>query len=874
MAEVIVFNRELNDAERIIIDNYLAAKYEVNIPSSNDYYAYDNTVYDENLFGIGRSGDDYHVRAQGGNLTLSADSTELIDQDFIIIGSNNKNGQNITCAQTDEFSKTTERIWRIDNRNGNVTTPPTTDDGIEHFTLKFRVGSFNGQNLTYTTADIKLRVSDDPNFAETNVTSVAPDEIVGTAGEQHAVFNLSSSQINRGDYLKFEFGQPIIYENNSFVNGSGNTGQPTSADSGRKLIVKNGTAILNNNTSLLCIEVKDGAKLNIGEPSSDAFPTATINGSIRLSETGELDATFGNLTFSGSKQQLIRDIDATNVNDTVQLTVNNLTLGSAKSDGLELRTKVDLLGVLRINGGKLITNGNLTFKSSEVKTAVLAKIDLSNVEDAGILGDVTVERFIPAKRAFRFISSSVDTDGTINENWQEGVHNIAISGNDFNKNPNPGFGTHITGSQAGNNGFDATPSGNPSLFTFDNSASQGQQWNPVPNTDQLTLDAGKPYRLFVRGSRGVDVTNNETTPIDTRLRMMGELKIGEMTYTNLQSQDNAFSFLGNPYQAQVDMGQVLSTNNANNVNSSNYYIYDPTLNTRGAYVSVAVDGGAPTGDSDANQFLQPNQGFFVQTTTDGDTPSVTFEEGFKVDSIKTTDVFSLNNAPRMNVKLYKETFEKAVDGVILKFNEAYSNEVTDGDFGKLANLDENIAIKNATKFLSAEQREMPEEGDVIQLYNDQYRAENYSLNVTMENLDASSAVLVDNYLTTETDIENGELNYSFMVDQNEEGSIASDRFSIVFGNTSLGIGEEKADEFALYPNPTKNGQFNISLNNKVQGKDATVEVYNIQGQRVFQNTYQNVGNSISVQTENLASGVYLTKVKVGGQDFERKLIVE
>jgi hypothetical protein len=113
-----------------------------------------------------------------------------------------------------------------------------------------------------------------------------------------------------------------------------------------------------------------------------------------------------------------------------------------------------------------------------------------------------------------------------------------------------------------------------------------------------------------------------------------------------------------------------------------------------------------------------------------------------------------------------------------------------------------------------------------------------------------------------------------MVDQNEEGSIASDRFSIVFGNTSLGIGEEKADEFALYPNPTKNGQFNISLNNKVQGKDATVEVYNIQGQRVFQNTYQNVGNSISVQTENLASGVYLTKVKVGGQDFERKLIVE
>jgi hypothetical protein len=169
---------------------------------------------------------------------------------------------------------------------------------------------------------------------------------------------------------------------------------------------------------------------------------------------------------------------------------------------------------------------------------------------------------------------------------------------------------------------------------------------------------------------------------------------------------------------------------------------------------------------------------------------------------------------------------------------------------------------------------MPEEGDIIQFYNDQYRSEDYSLNITMENLDGASAVLVDNFLATETDIENGELNYSFTVDQNEDGSTASDRFSIVFGNISLGISEEKANEFALYPNPVVNGNFNISLNNKAQGKDATVEVYNIQGQRVFQNTYQNVGNTISVQTENLASGVYLTKVKIGQQNFEQKLIVE
>src|SRR5690606_29972019 len=135
----------------------------------------------------------------------------------------------------------------------------------------------------------------------------------------------------------------------------------------------------------------------------------------------------------------------------------------------------------------------------------------------------TAERFIPARRAFRLLSSPVTTTSSINANWQEGVNNPDTS---TNNNPNPGYGTHITGSTTGANGFDATPSGNPSLFYLD---VDNQSWEPFANTDNTTIQAGVPHRLMVRGGRDINVTSNSAAPSDTRLRTTGSLHTGPQT---------------------------------------------------------------------------------------------------------------------------------------------------------------------------------------------------------------------------------------------------------------------------------------------------------------------------------------------------------
>jgi hypothetical protein len=114
--------------------------------------------------------------------------------------------------------------------------------------------------------------------------------------------------------------------------------------------------------------------------------------------------------------------------------------------------------------GDINNNGLLSFTSNASSTG---QLDTFNGSVSGT-GDVEVQRYIPAKRAFRFLSSAVTTPGSINANWQEGVNNTGIVHSTDNLNPNEHFGTHITGSQTGQNGFDATASGNNSIFGFNN----------------------------------------------------------------------------------------------------------------------------------------------------------------------------------------------------------------------------------------------------------------------------------------------------------------------------------------------------------------------------------------------------------------------
>lgn len=515
--------------------------------------------------------------------------------------------------------------------------------------------------------------------------------------------------------------------------------------------------------------------------------------------------------------------------------------------------------ILKSNGN-IVNDGSIVFKSTSV--ANTAQFDEFEGDIDGS-GSVTVERFIPARRAFRFLSTAVTTTGSINENWQEGVNNPNTS---TNENPNPGFGTHITGSTTGANGFDATPSGNPSLFQLNITT---QSWEAMSNTDNNQLIAGTAYRLMVRGDRSVDVTDETTTPTNTVLKATGELFKGSQIQTFPEAANGNYVFFGNPYQAAVDMQEVM--NAATNL-TSYYYVWDPTLGGiptpglpggRGAYVTIDVAGGFSNDNlsSEMGRYLQPGQAAIAMAS--GPAPTITFQESFK--DVNESGIAVFNVQTSINLGLYEANAytegSTSSDGLRIRFNEDGNNEVTYEDAPKMGNLDENLATFTDGSYLAIESRALPTEEDVIQLFVNQYRHTAYVFDARVENLQDVIAHLRDKFTGSEYELVNDEnTSISFTINPDTPESTASNRFEIFFTQAPMSAEDHFGAGFALYPNPSS-GEFFIATR-QLEGNEVNVSITNMLGQQVYSQSHKVADNGqVHVQAESLNSGVYVVTLK-------------
>lgn len=392
--------------------------------------------------------------------------------------------------------------------------------------------------------------------------------------------------------------------------------------------------------------------------------------------------------------------------------------------------------------------------------------------------NVTVERLIPGKRAFRFLTSPVHTTGSIKANWMEGQNNPAPAYS-INNNSTIGYGTHITGSPEPANGFDVTATNNPSLFSYNNN---NQMWEPQPNTNN-TMVAGYPYRLLVRGNRGIDLSNNAALPTSTILRTTGNLQLGTVTYDNnstpsINGITGKYSFVGNPYACPVNWDNLVKPGL-----SAYYYVWDPTLNTRGAYATYGNNITTPS-NSLIDQNIQPGQAFFVRTTAAN--PSLTFNENNKTSVHKSVYRGALSN-PILSVQLLFDTIgttDQTADGFSVIFNDDFSRDFGDEDAVKLINLDENMAIESCRSFFSIEGRPPLTSMDSVQIHLSQLRQKNYYLKILpMGFTDNLEVVMKDNFLKTRLSIElNKEIIVPFEI-SNDPASSSPNRFIINFKPT-------------------------------------------------------------------------------------------
>jgi hypothetical protein len=539
--------------------------------------------------------------------------------------------------------------------------------------------------------------------------------------------------------------------------------------------------------------------------------------------------------------------------------IKNLIIDNAS--GVTLQGATNLTGILSVQAGTFNTGNMLTLKSNAAGSAVIAPVI------GTVAGEMTIERYIPARRAFRFLSSPVD-GGTIRSNWQENGAEVA------------GLGTDITGPGGAANGFDPSGSNNPSMFSYWNqNPGTTTSWLPVTSTT-IPLVAGTPYRILVRGDRTINLSDNETPATNTTLRSTGTIRTGNVVVSDLSGGEDRFSLVGNPYQAPVDMQAVLNASTL--IKKTFYTIWDPTVSTRGAYVTVVFASPDLNNfeGSDANRFLQPGQAAFVQGSDNG-VASLTFMESHKNVTSEQTAVFrtaSLNPTATIRGTLYQSSAlaanGPAADGFLISFSDEYSNEVNDLDAVKAGNQDENAGLMNSDKILSFETRALPVVGEVLPLSNTQYRTANYTYRMTVSGLSNVSAFLLDKYTNTTHELTNDQATeVEFTVDAADAASVAANRFDIVFEEAALGSNESAfANAVRLYPNPTATGAFSIQL---PSAEAVKVTVTSILGQQVLSSEFTPSSNLVNITADqSLQAGVYLVQVSSQSGTTVKKLIVK
>ena len=558
-------------------------------------------------------------------------------------------------------------------------------------------------------------------------------------------------------------------------------------------------------TGVRSLNIASGKKLNINGKTLKIFQEYSGTGTLTGSTTSKL--LFGNVT-----QNLTFYMDQTT--DATTNALSEISLGHSGS--VSMGNKVCLYQKLTHQYGDFNTNGNLVFKSNASGTAMAIIYDDARFS---FLGNVVVESYFPAKRAFRLISSPVNSTGTIYANWQEGGSSSA------------GFGTHITG--GGANGTDATASSNASMFTFSNA---NQNWAAVTSTNNATNDkitAGTPYRLLVRGDRTVSLSANAPTPNNTVLRASGALNLSDIT-TSVPSGTTANTdvLVGNPFQAPVDINEILSSSFFNvNMKTDVMYIWDPTINTRGAYVTVSLPNGTNSSNSAAGKYLMPGQSAFFKTRNNG-SASVTMALTKIADVTRNQTFREGSTESELVIQLYqKDSFEmgsRVCDAAVVKFSDAYDSEYTIDDATKAFNLDENLGFKDAQGiWYSIDKRFLPSFDDTLILSLNKHRHSTYTLLFKGQNYEGLTPYLLDKYTQTYTaiDVING-TTYSFSV--SDEASKQENRFRIVF-NDLQNKEYVKPTALRVMPNPS-NGTFQIELPQGTDIKD--VRMTDILGREV------------------------------------------
>ncbi|MFN8445016.1 MAG: LamG-like jellyroll fold domain-containing protein [Caldilineaceae bacterium] len=183
LAEVIIFNRDLNSAERVLVENYLSARYNLPISSTVDFYHGDDaglSDYDLDVAGVGQEADGNHLLASSGGLLIGADAASLNNGEYLLAGHKTTSNSFVVTGIPSDVAARWNRVWVVE-KTGQLSA-----------TLGFDLSGggisqplFEGYKLLYSP-------SDPFSFSTLNISHTVADDRID--------FRLSNGQLQNGYY--------------------------------------------------------------------------------------------------------------------------------------------------------------------------------------------------------------------------------------------------------------------------------------------------------------------------------------------------------------------------------------------------------------------------------------------------------------------------------------------------------------------------------------------------------------------------------------------------------------------------------------------------------------------------------------------------
>jgi hypothetical protein len=562
----------------------------------------------------------------------------------------------------------------------------------------------------------------------------------------------------------------------------------------------------------------------------DELSKLCISGAI--SNSGTFTATSGTIEMNGSSAQTIPSGCFSSSNTIKNLIVNN-------SSGVTLGGAFNITGDVTPTSGTLTTGGYLNLKSTSSGTGAIQQ---GSSAGGYISGNVTIERYVPGKRAYRFFAHPFSSSIGLNALTDD---------------------IDITGSGGSTNGFTSTSTNNASSYWYDvttgdnSTTGNNPGWAAYTNTNGSGSNAwlkGQVARVMVRGSIGqnLGVPSTYTTPNAVTLDLTGAVNQGDQTISLTKGSGTNFVLVGNPFPCQVNMDQVSGTNLG-----SSFYIWDATQGTKGGYTSYSYGSSG---------FKLPSCGGFA--TTISANGSIVFEEADKTQSAGSS-MFKTTGTQMGELELKVEDSSLFYDRLLVRFDDNGMSATDYLDAAELYNPDVTFySMSSDDSMLSIDVRPYASYATIpLGIYSTLKQ----DFKIVTGKYDIPSGVtlyLHDKYLNKKEVITGLGYSYSFTIDSNA-GSWGNERFELMTEGHPTGISGTLAGAASnftakLVPNPANE----VVTVYAEGGKSVETQVYvrNILGTVVRE---AKGDSKVTVGLQGLSTGVYHVEVIQG---LERKVL--